>query len=771
MSQLHPLNMFIDLSLQRPIIQHGFTASPPTRHANTQRTSHGFIPLGTATPLPTDRVEISSPSKSDYFSLSKKEATKSPDAVSYKSHGFIPLCSVPGVEEVDEARDYFSHNATEQVSRASTSTWTSSKRDSISLSPRPHDVTNQVRIPNDRLMHPTRSPVQSRDIFTLRERMNDMYTSMRGSGVCGRAEHDFEAERSRCSLTGYPMKDSVETLELNDDVVEDQMSSREQSLVVHDTQADARLEHDGSQSEHARKDAANESRELWEGEWLHIAGALELPESEASGGDDNGDAPVQTELRTQHIRSRAARSGDNAVSLCSTSTMIKSLPQSNNVTTADIGTPTPKSSSQVLTSNDLAQNMPPANFLYVPRSQARPRFDKRQSSPVPSGLTILKTAMHTSPQYLASLSQGPTISFKCSKTGEICIPSTSLAMLSHFCPPTTISSLLSSDSSTIYLPTTISSTAGLTRVLRFMTRCCLPHSHSPGSELPIPTGNMSAGIETILACQVLGLHADTTRLTSLLLSTQLTSALSSADVDDIWNGYLNSLRSTAFGDAVVWFILRETWKNEDGRAEEVIWMLEQDEYSELKERVRAEVGLRLWRKETRDEFLNRWEMKRERREEKRVKKETAEKEREKRVEGIRRMNREMMQRGGDVRTRDEARAKAVGILDLGVEKALPMTPTTPRVRSEDDKDVASDMGDERETTAAMYAEYVRSLRTAGDTAQLGEHRRQQAGERVFTTRSVPAMDHRAQPSPRTWATRRAALVPRKKLSLWEKLKI
>ncbi|OAL01901.1 hypothetical protein IQ06DRAFT_334947 [Phaeosphaeriaceae sp. SRC1lsM3a] len=794
--------MSLALSRQRPAVLREHTASSPTLHTCTPNTSYGFIPLGTATPQPTAAAENSSSLRFDYFSLPKKRAIRSPDTVSYEPHGFIPLCSVAGVERTDEACDCFSHTLSKEDTRSSTSS--NSERNSIPPSPRPRDITNQDHFPLDQLLQPTGSPVHSREIFALQERMDDNFPSVRGGAIHDPAGQVIEAERSRCSLTGYPTSDSLESLELKDGLADDKLQALEQAVATHDVKDsveifecnDKCLEnkllslevnmagHDAQaraipeplqpERDNVRHKAEDEDRESWEEDRLHIAMTFELPVSEMSEGDGNENGPVQTQVREEQTQPQPSKIVHTVVAQSSALPTVESVGDHRHAPSSSLqsDTPMPELLPEISRKKQLVQITSSSNLLSVPRprAQARPHLDKRQSSPIPSGLTILETAMHTSPQHLSNLFNGPTVSITYSATGETYTPSISFAMLSHFCAPEILAPLLSTDATTLALPNSNITKSGLSRILRFMTRCCLPYSHSSSSELPIPTGDLAAGIETVLACRALGLHADATRLTALIISTQLSGAMSPTAIDEIWNGHSDALRSTAFGDAVVWFMLRESWKNEDGRAEEVMWMLEKPEFSKLKERVRAEVGLRLWRKESREEFLKRWEGERERREKKRFKKEMVERERVKRVEEIRR---KMRERGADGRIRDEARAKADKVLDIG--KALPKTPTTPttpRVRFDDKADAISDADDGQDTTAAMYADYARSFRTESHKAPLGERVFERAGGRVIADRPVHSLHHRNQPSPMTWELPRAAVtVPRKKVSLWEKSKI
>lgn len=834
-------DMFRALPSQRPTVQREYTAITSTRQACTPSTSHGFIPLGTASPLPTDAAERSSSSTTDYLSLPKKQAVISPDAVGYESHGFIPLCSVAGVERKDEAGDYFSHfenQANTQPSNSnshsnsnpnSNSTSSTRKHAPSPSSPRQLDFTDPPRLSHDKMMHPTGTPVHPRDVLlpvqqkdSGSDRKHDLtvhnegnrkaFLGMRGGAIHNPLEHAFEAERSRCNLTVYPMKDRLEETELNDELLPTEKSSLERHVSGHDSQAFSEIGPNRPKSVAASKERIR-NRKSWEEDWLRIAEALELPVSEASEKDGDDDSIVESQLRAEDMSPQASHNNNAVAGSHPVTAVVSKTQPSFRFTSLEADNPMPELPSAAAPTKQTVQVIPPANLLSVPRSQRRPRLDKRHSSPVataesstiqvkqptqatnrlsvprslarpfahkrhsppiPPNLTILKTAMHTDLRYLTSLLNGPTISITSSAPSKMIIPSVPLSMLTHFCPPAIILPLLSADSSSLILPSTTSCKAGLPRVLRFMTRCCLPHSHSSNSELPIPTGDLSAGIETVLACDVLGLHPDATRLTSLILSTQLTGPLSSALIDELWNNHNGTLRSSPFGDIVVYSMLRESWKNEHGRAEEVIWMLEQPEYSELKERVRAEVGLRIWRKETREEFLARWEKERERKVKRRERKETVERERERRVDEIRMRNLEGQKSGERRSVGDKARRG----LNLRVDKAVPKISVTPAIRIEGETGAMRDAEDERDSAAAMYAEYARSFLKGKDVAPRREVGTQKSRERIesnssipiVSRRSVPLPQYEARPSSRTWEISGAAPVPRKKLSLWEKLK-
>jgi hypothetical protein len=216
-------------------------------------------------------------------------------------------------------------------------------------------------------------------------------------------------------------------------------------------------------------------------------------------------------------------------------------------------------------------------------------------------------------------------------------------MIAYFCEPDLFSRLSSSSSSTVQsvleIPTSQAEKVGIARVLRFMTRLCRPRSHSSSGVMRIPQGStyLKDGIETVRACWVLNLNVDAERL-----SRHIDSNLSFSDdsIDTMWNAYSGELRESGFGDVVVWYILKSTQGEGHGLKEELLGMLEHDEFKELKERMRNEVKLRLWRGETREEFLDRWSRERRRKERKRVRLEAEERERAGRVEAIEKGHRE-----------------------------------------------------------------------------------------------------------------------------------
>lgn len=64
-----------------------------------------------------------------------------------------------------------------------------------------------------------------------------------------------------------------------------------------------------------------------------------------------------------------------------------------------------------------------------------------------------------------------------------------------------------------------------------------------------------------------------------------------------------------FRDVIVWFLLTEVQDKSHPLAEEIRWMLDQDDHETLKAKVTDEVQRKTWRLEDRNQFLGRccWE--------------------------------------------------------------------------------------------------------------------------------------------------------------------
>jgi hypothetical protein len=242
---------------------------------------------------------------------------------------------------------------------------------------------------------------------------------------------------------------------------------------------------------------------------------------------------------------------------------------------------------------------------------------------------------------------------------------------------------------------------------------------------------------------VFGLEADAERIQDLIVGVWLAQCVSVEHIELMWNGYEAQLRETGFGDAVVWFVLRESWRDENGGKEEVEWILEQEEYKELKERVRREVGLRLWKGERRETFLKRCAEERKQREVQLTNLERKKEMRRERSDGRQEVNKKM---GDSTNGSLNAETTANYGQSMNTDKILPKTPTmlgpVPSLRVED-RDLAK-------STSQLYAEHVHSMRETPSRRPL---------LRNATNSS----------SSRLWENPRAVPKPRKKRNLWERL--
>ncbi|KAF3053681.1 hypothetical protein E8E11_011093 [Didymella keratinophila] len=220
-------------------------------------------------------------------------------------------------------------------------------------------------------------------------------------------------------------------------------------------------------------------------------------------------------------------------------------------------------------------------------------------------------AKASSVQFLQSLLDSPKIDILKEETNEVYIPGVSLHMLRYFCGSATINTLLFSN--TIPIPPTHASRDGIIRVIHYIRRCCHAPSRRPTGELRTPP-SIKEGIATSLACRFFYLYADADHLERLVVQDFMGSPrffVTDKDVELIWCGYEETLRNTPFGDALVWFMLEHVMSGAHALADEVRWLSEQEEYEELKARVRYELKKAEWRGLGRKAFLARCQRNRE----------------------------------------------------------------------------------------------------------------------------------------------------------------
>ncbi|KAI4693635.1 uncharacterized protein J4E84_002209 [Alternaria hordeiaustralica] len=202
---------------------------------------------------------------------------------------------------------------------------------------------------------------------------------------------------------------------------------------------------------------------------------------------------------------------------------------------------------------------------------------------------------HTDNKTLIALKSGFTVDIVNADTKKPYVRNIPLRMLWHFCGASVLDRFIPDRDGRpdlLKIPVKEAEKSGVARVMRYMRRACKAASVRPTGELRVPP-SLAAGIETIRACRVFGLHADADRLEDVMIDEWIGNEawyMTDEHVELIWDGYHGSLRDTVFGDVIVWFVLTEVQDKSHPLAEEIRWMLEQDEYETLKARVTDELG-------------------------------------------------------------------------------------------------------------------------------------------------------------------------------------
>jgi hypothetical protein len=202
-------------------------------------------------------------------------------------------------------------------------------------------------------------------------------------------------------------------------------------------------------------------------------------------------------------------------------------------------------------------------------------------------------------------------------SGEVYVRDILMRMLWHFCGISALERLALGKEERVdilKIPGDEAEKSGIARVIRYMRRACTGGIVRPTGELRIPS--FSAGIETVRACRIFGLEADARRIEELMTHNWMSSEewyMTDEHVELIWNGHGGLLRETALGDAIAWFVLNEVQTDTHPLTDDIMWMLDQEDYESLKERLHNEdLGIRKrWRHESREEFLKRCGVERE----------------------------------------------------------------------------------------------------------------------------------------------------------------
>ncbi|KAF2826335.1 hypothetical protein CC86DRAFT_467068 [Ophiobolus disseminans] len=244
---------FLELPPRRPKAQRQYTASPPKRHDCTPRTSHGFLPLRTSSPLSTVGDRTTERPSFNYFSLPRKESLVSPPAVQYESHGFIPLCSVAVVEKKDEAQDYFSipvsHEQVGEENVLSTPDVMEVASVSDTPSPRILEFASTSHIPISQLIHPTGSPLLDRDFIQTPDQprpphLKPIARSPNDVGINETTENMVGPEYDSNESQGWNSEDALMKLEHNNQIFETTISNLEKAVFFHLENEESRLRYE-----------------------------------------------------------------------------------------------------------------------------------------------------------------------------------------------------------------------------------------------------------------------------------------------------------------------------------------------------------------------------------------------------------------------------------------------------------------------------------------------------------------------------------------------
>jgi hypothetical protein len=572
----------------------------------------------------------------------------------------------------------------------------------------------------------------------------DRVPDLRANDMHDHLEEETEEDARRHSLTQNSMGKSLERLEEKESVLDKSFLDFEKAVAMLELSS----EHLVKVLEHTRSCSSSESASVYSRE----------AEDQILGPDNDSQGPAMADDVWQHLAENTMlRDSDeddkNHSDLVSWHAELpnKTPPPSLNTDTIAHESMTPENmardnmadSAALPTGSDTSadtsqspsfapKDTAPTFLAPPPRSRHHGRRSPNPPSKSPTHsrpTTVYKTARSSTAQTLATCLLGPQIDIVNGTTSEIYAPDVPLQMLFLFCSSAVIERLLPGygfPQDKLEILDAEAERGGVTRVIQYMRRCCAPaRTHTSSGEMRIPQGALSDGIETVRACRVLGLHPDADRLERLVVGTVLNGRISDEHIDLIWNGYFTRLRETSFGEAVVWFILKEMQSNENMLVEELMLLMEQEEYKELKERVRRENKIRLWRQESRDEFLGRWAMERRRTRRKTARLDRWEEEKEERrewmrlknvEENTRRFAEQEAQRSKDARSslskdstgasvKSEAKDGSIRTLDTG--KALPKMPSPDRLHH-------------TESTPQLHADHARLLEHIGSGGALQE---------------------------------------------------
>jgi hypothetical protein len=632
-----PRKSSLHLPLPRPTFQPEYTATPSHWRFCTPKSHHGFIARHTSTPEHTlDSYEDqSNPSNGDYFSVRKNNPVLSPDPAPYEAHGFLPLCSVAAVGAY--ANDYLSVSSNQNTAMIK-----ASFQGFESPDPSTGNESDTASAPTSRFpgyinishlsLHPTGSPIHERDVVTLPGQMehfrNEDVPVMRGGG----GDYFYEKER-----------------ESSEDIHEEENQSQnaifrtgnsprnaDKPVGPPKTEGDNERRVFGAATE-PTKERAGESNTFpsldpeIEALLARIAAAfpnasLKIPSSAHASEDDENNTSTRNSDRYSGATTNKPLPTDNS---CQPELNQPAYPDTS-LEENQIMAALPVVDLDTMVHDNSMDNPELGKILPLPLSprpstptSRRPKKKKKKQpykplSPMntnPGGLFDI--VQRLTAKEIASSRFGMKIDVVNANTGEVYVRNVSMRMLWHFCGISALDRFAPGDNDRVdilEIPAEEAEKGGIARVIRYMRRACTGQIVRPTGELRIPS--FVAGLETIRACRVFGLEADAARIEKLMLHTWMESEewyMTDEHVELIWDGYHGLLRETALGDAIVWFVLNEVQTGTHPLAEEIRWMLDQEEYESLKERVQSEyVGIRKsWRHESRKQYLERCRVERE----------------------------------------------------------------------------------------------------------------------------------------------------------------
>jgi hypothetical protein len=240
--------------------------------------------------------------------------------------------------------------------------------------------------------------------------------------------------------------------------------------------------------------------------WQQLAESTTLPDSDDD--DEN-----QTELLSWHT-APSNQCPKDKIPLPSQNTdfmarrnMANRNMMRDNIIEMRAGSPAPVSIAGTPHPAPLIPESTRPTFLALP-SRPRRRGRNSPNSSVPSNLptqprlnTLHKTACASTPQTLATCLLGPKINIVNGTTSEVYVFDVPLQMLFLFCGSAVIEKLMpgyDGPQDKLEIPDTEAERGGVTRVMRYMRRCCAQAStYNSSGEIRIPQGAGAGGIQGV----------------------------------------------------------------------------------------------------------------------------------------------------------------------------------------------------------------------------------------------------------------------------------